>query len=117
MYEVVELLEQANQMYKHLISVAVPKDEARQILPNAKAVNIMWTVNARSLINFFNQRLCKRNVNEMYYFALKLHNICMLWIPELFDLVGPDCEVWGGCTQGKMKAQECVDGGIPNFSR
>jgi len=114
---VVDFLENCDEMYRYLVSVGIPKEEARQVLPNAKAVNLLWTVNARSLINFFNQRLCKRNVSEMYYFALKLHNICMLWLPELFDLVGPDCEVLGGCTQGKMKAQECIDGCIPNFSR
>jgi thymidylate synthase (FAD) len=114
---VVDFLNNCDEMYKYLIGVGIPKEEARQVLPNAKAVNLLWTVNARSLINFFNQRLCKRNVQEMYQFALKFHNVCMLWMPELFDLVGPDCEVWGGCTQGKMKAKECIDGLIPDFRR
>lgn len=114
---VMEFLDNCDEMYKHLISVGIPKEEARQVLPNAKAVNLIWTVNARSLINFFNQRMCKRNVNEMYYFAMRLRHVCMMWIPELFDLVGPDCEVLGGCTQGKMKAHECKVNRIPNFSR
>lgn len=112
-----QFLDQADEMYSYLISVGLPKEEARQVLPNAKAVNLLWTVNARSLINFFNQRLCKRNVQEMYEFALKLRNVCLLWWPELFGLVGPDCEVLGGCTQGKMKAPECIDGLVPNFKR
>jgi len=112
-----QFLEQADEVYSHLISRGVPKEEARQVLPNAKAVNLLWTVNARSLINFFNQRLCKRNVNEMFLFANKLRGVCIIWWPELFSLVGPDCETLGGCTQGKMKAQDCIDADIPNFKR
>lgn len=109
--------DQADEMYNYLISTGIPKEEARQVLPNAKGVNILWTVNARSLINFFNQRLCRRNVNEMRIFARKMKAICMTWFPELFYIVGPDCEMLGGCTQGKMKSKECVKLGIKNFSR
>jgi thymidylate synthase (FAD) len=117
MEAVAQFLDQADEMYSYLISVGIPKEEARQILPNAKAVNLLWTVNARSLINFFNQRLCKRNVDEMYYFALKLRHICLIWWPELFNLTGPDCETLGGCTQGKMKATECKNALVPDFKR
>jgi len=112
-----EFIDQADEMYSYLISIGIPKEEARQVLPNAKAVNLLWTVNARSLINFFNQRLCRRNVPEMHYFAQKMRHICLLWWPELFTLVGPDCETLGGCTQGKMKAAECIDANVPDFRR
>jgi thymidylate synthase (FAD) len=88
--------------YKTLIDMGIPKEEARQVLPNAKAVNIMWTVNARSLINFLNLRLCKRNVTEMLWFALKMSSVAREWWPELFNLVGPDCVMTGKCTQGAM---------------
>jgi thymidylate synthase (FAD) len=108
--------DQADEMYNYLISTGIPKEEARQALPNAKGVNILWTVNARSLINFFNQRLCKRNVKEMLMFARKMEIICRAWFPELFGYVGPDCVTLGGCRQGKMKAKECINNGIPNFS-
>ena len=110
-------LDGCDSFYEYLISKGIPKEEARQVLPNAKAVNILWTVNARSLVNFFNQRLCLRNVEEMYTFACKLKLICFNWFPELFDFVGPDCVLLGGCTQGKMKAKECVENGKPNFKR
>jgi len=111
------ILEHADSTYEYLISVGIPKEEARQVLPNAKAVNILWTVNARSLINFFNQRLCRRNVEEMFIFSRKLLIICNTWFPELFSLVGPDCKTLGGCRQGKMKATECIKNDIPNFER
>ena len=107
----------ADEIYSRLIVNNIPKEEARQILPNAKAVNLLWTVNARSLINFFNQRLCKRNVQEMHLFATELLNKCIKWWPELFELVGPDCVTLGGCTQGRMKAKTCKDANVPNFQR
>ena len=110
-------LEKADEQYRHLISVDIPKWEARQVLPNAKAVNILWTVNARSLINFFNARLCKRNVPEMINFAERLQEECIEWWSELFSLVGPDCVTLGGCTQGRMQAEECINAEIPPFKR
>jgi thymidylate synthase (FAD) len=117
MEAVTHICNQADSTYEWIISNGIPKEEARQILPNAKAVNLLWTVNARSLINFFNQRLCKRNVREMRMFAEKLLSICTDWFPDLFMWVGADCNVLGGCTQGKMKAETCKDANIPNFKR
>ena len=110
-------LDLADEQYSHLIGIDVPKWEARQVLPNAKAVNILWTVNARSLINFFNKRLCKRNVPEMINFAERLQEECLEWWPELFSLVGPDCVTLGGCTQGRMQAEVCKNAEIPTFKR
>lgn len=115
--ETFKAIDTCDIIYSRLIGMGIPKEEARQVLPNAKAVNIMWTVNARSLINFFNQRLCRRNVEEMYLFARKMRIKCVDWFPELFSLVGPDCKTLGGCRQGRMKAKECIDANVPNFRR
>jgi len=114
---VADFLKRADNMYNYCIESGIPKEEARQVLPNAKAVNLMWTVNARSLVNFFNQRLCRRNVKEMLQFAIQLHTTCYEWFPELFKHVGPDCEMLGGCTQGHMKANYCKENDVPNFSQ
>jgi len=100
--EVQDLLESVDKCYKRLIASGVPKEEARQILPNAKAVNILWTVNARSLINFLNLRLCERNVHEMVSFANKMRDVTIEWWPELFSLVDADCIMHKECRQGRM---------------
>ena len=96
-------LDKLNETYQQLIADGVPKEEARQILPNSKAVNILWTINARSLINFLNLRMCHRNTKEIKHFATTL---CKLledkWWPELFSLIGPDCHMKGECSQGIM---------------
>jgi len=86
----------------------IKPEEARQVLPNACTVNFMWTINARSLVEFLNKRLCKRNVEEMQIFAKKLYVLCMEWFPELFVHVGPQCKMLGVCKQGPMKADVCM---------
>ena len=100
-------LEQTDIDYRQLVSEGVPIYAARQVLPNAKAVNILWTINARSLWNFLNIRLCKRNVPEMLNFAYVMQSVAKQWWEDLFIWSGPDCEVWGQCRQGRMMAEEC----------
>ncbi|MDA3808616.1 MAG: FAD-dependent thymidylate synthase [Thiomicrorhabdus sp.] len=92
--------------YYHLVQEGTPIWEARQVLPNAAAVNIFWTINARSLVNFLRQRLCHRNVPEMREFANKTLALVTNHFPELFEIVGPQCDE-GTCMQGRLK---CSDG-------
>jgi thymidylate synthase (FAD) len=83
----------------------VPPEEARQLLPNAAAVNLLWTVNARSLLNFFRQRCCNRNTAEMQLFANRLRQQLVLLWPGMAELVGPAC--WrGSCNQGVMQCKQ-----------
>ena len=111
--ETLKILKSIDWFYEWLIQQGIKPEEARQILPNAKAVNILWTVNVRSLINFLNLRLCERNVEEMKLFASIISNKCIKWWPEVFTLVGPDCVMLGKCRQGKMKAKICKEKGSP----
>jgi thymidylate synthase (FAD) len=80
----------------------VPPQEARQLLPNAAAVNLLWTINARSLVNFLKLRLCYRNVDEMQLFAEQALSWVRQHFPALFNKVGPQCFM-DKCKQGKMK--------------
>lgn len=100
-------LEEVLGVYEWLIDVkCMPPEEARQILPNAAAVNLIWTVNARSLANFFEQRLCKRNTAEMVTVAAKIWDkVSHMW-PEYAQAVGPACYMYGKCNQGKMSCGE-----------
>jgi len=99
-------LEVAMVDYVQMIKNGVPAEEARQILPNAAAVNIIWTVNARSLLNFFEQRLCKRNVAEMQIVAQKIWAEVYNYWPEFAELCGPYCYPTGECNQRKMGCGE-----------
>lgn len=77
-------------------------EEARQILPNAATVNILWTIDALNIAKFLRQRLCYRNVLEMRIFAEKVRLLVAEHFPELFHFIGPQCHT-GECKQGPMK--------------
>lgn len=91
-----------DHIYQKKIQEGIPKEEARQILPGAKAVNLIWTINARSLYNFMRLRMCSRNVTEMCVFCNKLLLLVQQWWPEFAEICGPPCYVDGKCNQGFM---------------
>jgi thymidylate synthase (FAD) len=88
--------------YDNLLKEGVLKEEARNILPQAITYSLIMKINARSLFNFFNLRLCNRNIPEMVAIAQLIHRKCMHWLPEIFSLSGPDCKI-SQCKQGEMK--------------
>lgn len=51
--------------YKKLLDKDVPADQARMVLPNATPTTVYVTMNIRSLMNFFNERLCSRASKEI----------------------------------------------------
>ena len=84
----------------------LPREEARQVLPNASAVNLMMTINARALLNLVKQRICRRNVEEMRIFADRLvERIQPTW-PAFAKCLGPYCFYLGKCNQGKMSCNK-----------
>lgn len=94
-------------VYNSLIEKGMPKEEARQVLPNASAVNLQITADARNMANFFRQRRCMRNVEEMVIFADLWWASAIEWFPQLFSLVGAPCFMDSACNQGVMKAECC----------
>jgi thymidylate synthase (FAD) len=44
------------KQYNKLLEIGIPAEDSRFILPNAACTNIMVTMNARSLLNFFELR-------------------------------------------------------------
>lgn len=93
--------------YIKLIDIdGVKPEEARQLLPNATGSQGYWTVSARSLMNFFQQRLCKRNVKEMINLAEAVHVEAFHWWPQLFQYIHTDCTMTDKCSQGHMSCGE-----------
>ena len=91
--------------YKSMLERGLPREEARQVLPNAACVNYLWTIDARNLYFFLRQRLCNRNVQEMRIFAHKVLDLVVPHFPELFDYAGPQCADGyssQSCRQGRL---------------
>jgi len=100
--------EHAQDSYKRLIALDVPREEARMVLPMASRKNLMLTADARNMMLFFRQRLCERNVAEMISFAKAWLTIASQWFPQLFNskYAQPEC-AYGPCRQGRMQAEVC----------
>ena len=76
-------------------------EDARYVLPNACETKIVVTMNARTLLHFFEKRCCSRAQWEIREMANKMLKLCNEISPTLFSLAGPTCKK-GYCNEGKM---------------
>jgi len=82
--------------YDKLLSLNVAKEDARFILGQGFTTKLTMTINARSLCEFFKDRLCRRAQWEIRELANKILNICRNEAPGLFIGPFPDC---GNCKE------------------
>ncbi len=83
-------------------------EDARFVLPNACETQMVMTMNARSLHNFFRHRCCARAQWEIQDIANQMLALVSEVAPNLFKNAGPSC-LNGPCPEGKMscgKAKE-----------
>ena len=76
-------------------------EDARYVFPNACETKIAVTMNARSLLHFFNVRCCNRAQWEIREMATEMLKECKKIAPALFKKAGPDC-VYSKCGEGNM---------------
>jgi thymidylate synthase (FAD) len=95
-----EAMQKAWDAYQQLVTI-VPVEDARYVLPNACATNIVVTMNARELWHFFTLRTCRRAQQEIRTAAeLMLREVRQV-SPSIFRDAGPAC-VRGKCPEGKL---------------
>lgn len=76
-------------------------EDARFVLPNACETQMVMTMNARSLHNFFRIRCCSRAQWEIRDIANQMLALVTPIAPNLFKNAGPAC-LNGKCSEGKM---------------
>lgn len=76
-------------------------EDARFVLPNACETQMVMTMNARSLQNFFRIRCCRRAQWEIQDIANQMLALVTAVAPNLFKKAGPSC-LSGKCSEGKM---------------
>ncbi len=76
-------------------------EDARFVLPNSCETQMVMTMNARSLMNFFKIRCCKRAQWEIQDVANQMLALVSKVAPSLFKNAGPSC-LRGNCSEGKM---------------
>lgn len=95
-------VEEIGKLYAELTEMGVKAEDARYLLPNAAETKIVMTMNARSLLNFFEHRLCVRAQWEIRDLAQKMLDCVMEVAPEIFKYAGATCETEGICWEGSM---------------
>lgn len=76
-------------------------EDARFVLPQAAATNIVVTMNCRSLLNFFEHRCCNRAQWEIRHVAEAMLERCREVLPAIFAVAGARCERLGFCPEGE----------------
>ena len=76
-------------------------EDARYVFPNACETKIVFTMNARSLLNFFKHRCCNRAQWEIRSLSIEMYKLAKEVAPTLFKYAGPGC-VSGNCPEGNM---------------
>ena len=77
-------------------------EDARYVFPNACETKMVFTMNARSLYNFFSKRCCNRAQWEIRQLADEMLKLVKEVAPILFSNCGAPCIVTGKCPEGKM---------------
>ncbi|HPU43577.1 MAG TPA: FAD-dependent thymidylate synthase [Dictyoglomaceae bacterium] len=80
-------LEQAGGFYYDLVKLGIPPEDARFMLPNGLASNIMFTMNGRELRHFLKLRLAKNaqwEIRQLAQEILKiLNDVCPVLVTDI----------------------------------
>ncbi len=87
--------------YNKLLEMDIPAEDARYVLPNATCTNIIVTMNARSLLNFFELRCCLHAQWEIRALANLMIKEVKKAAPTIFKNAGPLCKSKKVCPENK----------------
>ncbi len=94
------------EKYNDLVAAGIPAEDARYLLPNATVTNLVVTMNARSLLHFFELRCCVRAQKEIRQMANLMLCEVRKVAPGLFSNAGPTCVSSGICFEGDMSCKK-----------
>jgi thymidylate synthase (FAD) len=97
-----KLLSEIRSAYDELVEMGIPKEDARYVLANAAETKILVTMNARTLLHFFNLRCCNRAQWEIRDMAYKMLAEVKKVAPTLFHNAGASCVNTGRCPEGEL---------------
>jgi thymidylate synthase (FAD) len=97
-----KLMEEIRTAYAELTAMGVHQEDARYCLANATETKILVTMNARSLLNFFELRCCSRAQWEIRKMAELMLQEVKSVAPVLFAKAGPTCVSGGFCREGDL---------------
>jgi len=95
------LIKQCFELYEIMVQTDIPKEDARYILPNATTTQLIVTMNAHALIDFFALRCCTRAQWEIRELANKMLKEVKKVAPNLFRNAGAFCDFYGYCPENE----------------
>jgi thymidylate synthase (FAD) len=98
-----DVMKQLSNTYAELRKMGISRESARYVLPLSTHTNYIFTINARSLLNFLGLRLCVRASPEIKELAKKMHETVVKIYPEIFKNI--DCRGWNlsACPENKVR--------------
>lgn len=87
-----DAMQDAATSYKYLVQDGVKPEDARAVLPNACATEIVVTMNARALVEASRLRLCNRAQSEIRELFYAMRKAVRCYCPEVADMMAPQCE-------------------------
>lgn len=91
----------AENAYFRKVVRGVSPEDARSVLPNMVATQVMVSMNFRSLRHFFTERCCNRAQWEIRAVAQQMLEVCRNLYPCVFEDVGPHCMKLKRCPEAK----------------
>ena len=92
-------LEHCMTAYKEMLTLGIPKEDARFVLPNATPTNIVVTMNLRELIHVAGLRLCARAQWEIKFVLALIKKEVKKVDKFLGELLVPRCVSLGYCPE------------------
>ena len=87
-----EAMQNCFQLYEKLQELGIPRGDARYIMPHGMETRVWMTINARSLLHFFKERLINPGAQwEIKEVAKQMHTAVMKICPTIFDLQYQEC--------------------------
>jgi thymidylate synthase (FAD) len=80
-----EHYKQTYELYQKILDKGIARELARTVLPMGMYTEFFWTVNLRSLFNFFNLRADSHAQWEIQQYALKIFNLIKDIVPLSLD--------------------------------
>lgn len=84
-------MEESLNAYRRMVELGIAPEDARYIFPNAVETKIVFSMNARSLFNFFEQRCCIKAQWEIRQLAYEMLTALRKVAPLIFKYAGAPC--------------------------
>jgi thymidylate synthase (FAD) len=103
------VMKELAKVYQDLKRMGISRESRRYVLPLSTHTHYIWTINARSLINFLGLRLCVRAAPEIKMLAEKIYRIVVGIYPDIFKGVGCRGRNLSVCPENEVRDSQGKD--------